>query len=424
MSVKLVVVLSGEIASGKSAIAECLESEFGFKRFRTRDLLIAKAKLDHPSAETADYEEFEKREFLQPYGAKLDRETKGLWVRDAVLSLIQGYERVIIDAARIHDQIIAIRHAYEYRVVHIHAHAEKPIRKQWYIQRNKEKNPALIESDLMRDFESFSQDDTERKVLELKAVADLVVYTADSKNPKDYAYRVGGYLRLFPNLNEKNVDVVIGGQFGSEGKGQIAAYLSPEYDCLVRVGGPNAGHKVYAEDEHGNETADVFHMIPSGSKKNLDAKIVIGSGAVINIDRLLQEIKGNGLEHSRILIDENATLITQLDIEREKELDNIGSTAQGVGAATAQNILRNRLSENQKFKAKNANALLIRNMVGSAQEEFQKYFGKNKKLLLEGTQGTLLSIHHGFYPHVTSQRNNSKWLFGGGRESVPDASEK
>ena len=73
------------------------------------------------------------------------------------------------------------------------------------------------------------------------------------------------------------VDVVVGGQYGREGKGQIAAYLAPEYDVLVRVGGPNAGHKVFEIDE-----PYTYHHLPSGTLRN-QGLIVIGPGATVNV---------------------------------------------------------------------------------------------------------------------------------------------
>ena len=69
------------------------------------------------------------------------------------------------------------------------------------------------------------------------------------------------------------MDVVVGSQFGSEGKGQVCAYLASEYEALMRVGGPNAGHTVYAEPE-----PDQFHLLPSGTNRNSEAQLIIGPG--------------------------------------------------------------------------------------------------------------------------------------------------
>ncbi|MFX8308850.1 adenylosuccinate synthetase, partial [Acinetobacter baumannii] len=81
------------------------------------------------------------------------------------------------------------------------------------------------------------------------------------------------------------VDVLVGGQYGSEGKGNIANYLAPEYDVLVRVGGPNAGHKVFRRDQN----PFTFHQLPSGALGNQKARLVLGAGAVIGLDALRRE---------------------------------------------------------------------------------------------------------------------------------------
>jgi hypothetical protein len=111
------------------------------------------------------------------------------------------------------------------------------------------------------------------------------------------------YLRL--------VDVVVGGQFGSEGKGQIAAFLSQEYDWLVRVGGPNAGHTVYFEPE-----PYTFHHLPSGANSS-EAKLLIGPGAVLNVDKLLKEIADCKVSAERLRIDPQA-------IRDQKPMDDSG----------------------------------------------------------------------------------------------------
>ena len=83
-----------------------------------------------------------------------------------------------------------------------------------------------------------------------------------------------------------------------------------------------------------------YVQIPSGTAANPDAKILIGAGATINVDRVLQEIGDLGLTPDRLSIDPNAIIIEESDIQFEsKTLEVIGSTKQGVGAATARKIL-------------------------------------------------------------------------------------
>ena len=189
------------------------------------------------------------------------------------------------------------------------------------------------------------------------------------------------------------VDVVVGGQYGSEGKGQIVAYLAREYDLLVRVGGPNAGHKVFEVPE-----PYAHHQLPSGTRKS-EAKLLIGPGAVIRVDKLLKEIADCGVDADRLRIDRNVMIITDEDIKSEAELvKNIGSTGQGVGAATARRIL-----ERNKATLLARHIPELKPFLGNALEVLEDAFSTNKKVLLEGTQGTGLSLYHGLYPYVTSR---------------------
>ena len=336
------------------------------------------------------------RSALQKFGEKQDKETNGKWVVDHFHSEINKHPRIIIDSARIIGQVTSFREAYGDSIYHIYLDAPADKRRERFIERKKKEDNFGSVAEAKEKFEAYSNDPTEKQVVTLKPKSDLVIHTQDSLNPMDHVVRIASFLRILPRIHNKNVDVVIGGQFGSEGKGQVAAYLASEYDCLVRVGGPNAGHKVFNQPE-----PDVFHIIPSGSNKNRDAKIVIGAGAVIRESQILSEIRKFNIEAERLIIDENATIITDDDIVAEEELDKIGSTKQGVGAATAQNLFIHRLNANDNFKAKNCNSL--KQYIGSAHQVYERMNLKNKKILLEGTQGTFLSLHHGFYPYVTSR---------------------
>src|SRR5205807_105332 len=114
--------------------------------------------------------------------------------------------------------------------------------------------------------------------------------------------------------------VVVGGQYGSEGKGHIASFLAREYDLLVRVGGPNAGHTVYEVPE-----PYTFHHLPSGSRCS-DAQLVIGPGAVLYIPILLKEIADCSIDTNRLSIDPQAMIITEEDRVSEERLQKeIGS---------------------------------------------------------------------------------------------------
>src|SRR5207249_12201953 len=137
---------------------------------------------------------------------------------------------------------------------------------------------------------------TEAQVESLQTFADVVIDTRRS-SPDDVFARVASRLRLYgPGLTQL-VDVIIGGQYGSEGKGHIVSYLAPEYDVLVRVGGPNAGHKVFEDPQ-----PYTHHQLPSGTRC-CTAKLLIGPGAVIWVAGLLKEIADCRVSASRLSID-------------------------------------------------------------------------------------------------------------------------
>ena len=203
-------------------------------------------------------------------------------------------------------------------------------------------------------------------------------------------------LGLYGRGYERLVDVLIGGQYGSEGKGQIAACLAPEYAVLVRVGGPNAGHKVYEEPK-----PITFHQLPSGTLRNSSCRLVIGPGAVISLNQLTREIADFEVSQDRLAIDPQAMLIEDADVEIEGRLvKEIGSTGQGVGAATVRKILR-KMADPSVRLAKDEP--LLRSYIRESASVLDDAFTAGGRVLVEGTQGTGLSIHHGDYPYVTSR---------------------
>lgn len=389
---KLIVILTGEIASGKTSLSRKLEQRYSFHVLSTSNALKEEWREKNGS------KSYERPELID-LGDKLDRQTNGAWVVDHFQSLINRNERLVVDSIRIKDQIDAFRKAYASAVVHIHLKAPANVLRARYVDR-KDQDKAENEAAKVHKYHQFKASATESKVHELEQYADLVINT-DFTTKDDNLTHAASFLRLLAPIDLPLVDVIIGGQFGSEGKGQVAAYLANEYDCLVRVGGPNAGHKVYHEDADGNSCPYTFRLVPSGCTSAREATIVIGPGAVINKDILLREIISYNLG-DRIIVDENATIISQSDITNERKVNAIGGTAQGVGYATAAN-LRNRLKNIDSFKAKNCKEFINAGIIGSAHEVYETTFSARKKILLEGTQGTFLDLHHGYYPYVTSR---------------------
>jgi adenylosuccinate synthase len=389
---KIILVLSGEICTGKTTISNKLTKEFDFKQCKTKEglLFLAEKKLKGKPIE---------RDFLQKFGEELDTKYKGKWVleyfQEVFAKEFSQHKFYVIDSVRILDQIKHLRAAFSYFVFHVHLRASAGSLEERFYRRNE--LAGLSKQKTKEKYKQYKQNSTEAQVNSLEAEADLVIDT-DKCNDEDVFIRVASFLKLLPPTNTPLVDVLIGGQFGSEGKGQIAAHISPEYDCLLRVGGPNAGHTVYELPEK-----HVFHLLPSGTYRNPNSKLLIGAGAVLNIDKILEEIKFFGVEDAnRLIIDENAIVIRQKDIEDEKKLQkHIGSTAQGVGFATANNITA-RLKAESKHKA-SSYVKQLRPYLGCVAEELEKLYRGNKKILLEGTQGSGLSLHHGLYPYVTSR---------------------
>lgn len=205
--------------------------------------------------------------------------------------------------------------------------------------------------------------------------------------------RASSHLGLYPRDYHRLVDVIVGGQWGSEGKGHIASYLAPEYSFLVRVGGPNAGHKVFL-----GTTPYTHHQLPSGTLRS-QTKLLLAPGSVLNAEKLLTEIAECKVDSERLSIDPQAMVISQEDIRRESRLvATIGSTGQGVGYATARRITGRgsgvRLARDVKDLAP---------FIRDTWEILEKAYQSGKKVLVEGTQGSGLSIYHGSYPHVTSR---------------------
>ena len=235
--------------------------------------------------------------------------------------------------------------------------------------------------------------------------------------------------------------VLLGAQWGDEGKGKATDILGDRVDYVVRYqGGNNAGHTVVIGDQK-----YALHLLPSGI---LSPNVipVIGNGVVIDPAVLLEEIKGlneRGIDTSKLVISSNAHLITPyhrtIDKVSERFLGKakIGTTGRGIGPAYADKISRigirvQDLFDQSILEKKIEGALRDKNQVltkvfnrkdmevGEILEEYLGYaeilrpymadtalllnqaLENGKTVLLEGSQGTLLDVDHGTYPFVTS----------------------
>jgi len=376
-----IVVLSGPVCAGKSTLASGLAAEYQTVTLKTHDFLIE----IQPGLE-------QQRRVLQEFGEKLDQKTGGTWVREALDKIIQrenydDRETLVIDSIRIAGQIDALRKAYGRRILHIHLTAPVPI----LAKRYKHRKPATIAE--LPTYDAVLANKTEAQVETLREIADVVIDTKRN-TASDVVSRVACHIGLHGRDYSRLVDVLVGGEYGSEGKGQIAAYLSPEYELLVRVGGPNAGHSVYEEPE-----PYIFHHLPSGTRVSR-AQLLLGPGAVISERTLLKEIAECGVEYDRLSIDPQAMIISDEDVKNEERLrKTIGSTGQGVGYATARKILGRQTSETKLAR----DVPNLKPYIRDSCAVLERAFREGNKILLEGTQGTGLSLHHGSYPHVTSR---------------------
>ncbi len=192
--------------------------------------------------------------------------------------------------------------------------------------------------------------------------------------------------------------VVIGGQFGSEGKGKVSHYFARETKAriAIRVGGTNSGHTVISE----NGQPLILRQLPTASL--LPGVIsVLPAGSYVDPTLLVKEMQLIGLHEEGVVIDANAMVISPKDIDSEKngELRNvIGSTASGTGAAVQRRISRS------------GNVVLAKDhpelskFVKSTVPFLRAALDDGERVIIEGTQGFGLSlIHSPFYPFVTSR---------------------
>ncbi len=188
--------------------------------------------------------------------------------------------------------------------------------------------------------------------------------------------------------------VVVGGFFGDEGKGKIISYLALKDNpsIVVRGGaGPNAGHTV----KDGDKTYKI-RMLPSGFL-NKKSKVMIGPGVVINPEVLLKEINDFDVSN-RAFVDRNCGVIEETHLTEDSKgrlKEKIGSTGSGTGPANAERAMRT-LKLAKDFESLSSYIEDVPTAVNAA-------IDSNENVLVEGTQGTHLSLWHGTYPFVTSK---------------------
>jgi len=213
---------------------------------------------------------------------------------------------------------------------------------------------------------------------------------------------------------ENNTFVIVGTQWGDEGKGKIIDVLSPKADYVVRFqGGNNAGHTVVVNDEK-----FVLHLLPSGII-NSAGKCIIGTGVVVDIEVLLTEIdelEKRGKKLDNLFIDERAHIIMPYHIEIDKAKEEamgenkIGTTQRGIGPCYIDKIARYGkgtfdLEELYEKFMKLAEKIKFR--IIDAVVEINEGIEEGKVVLFEGAQALMLDIDYGTYPYVTSSSPTS-----------------
>jgi adenylosuccinate synthase len=387
METRQIVVISGKTCSGKSGLASLLEKEFGFVVVSDRraiddpDWRLRIAQPDMP----------ERRH--EPDGGDpwMLQETRAMCEEE------KGGCPLVVDHLNTPAQVLQFRQVFGANLVHVHLYASDATLQARYAKRTEgQANPL--------PYDEVNQLKEQSDIQALKDDADVRVYTERSDS-NDTLVRVAARLHLYTPPEIRCVDVLIGGQYGSEGKGNIVSYLAREYDVMIRVGGPNAGHTVAS-----SAGPYTYHHLPSGAR-DVTARLLLGPGMTIHLPRLLKEIQECGIGENRLFIDPQATIIEEDDrgVEREGHLvSTIASTGSGSGAAAARRIL----SRGKEIRlARDVEEL--RPYVGTpgsyhgcTSDRLEEAYRKGQSILLEGTQGSGLSIFHGEYPHVTSRDTN------------------
>lgn len=209
------------------------------------------------------------------------------------------------------------------------------------------------------------------------------------------------------------VSIVVGGQFGSEGKGKVALEIvrrTADPVTVVRVGGPNSGHTAY--DRAGGKY--VLRQLPAGCIDR-DVDVVLPAGSYIDVKVLMTEIEQLGYSPERIRISSQARIITDQhkQWETESKLEaSIGSTGSGVGAAVMASVARG--AENfdfQSFQA--ADHPELEPYICDTSDHLRHQLDQGYRIIVEGTQGFGLSLlEGGYWPKATSRSTTAAGALG------------
>jgi adenylosuccinate synthase len=190
--------------------------------------------------------------------------------------------------------------------------------------------------------------------------------------------------------------LVIGGQYGSEGKGKVTALLASTCSepWVVRCGGPNSGHSVWNKDQQ-----IILRQLPTAALHPAST-VLVGAGCAIDENILLQEMMDLGLPRDRVVVDPRAVLIEDLDRQEESaDIATIASTASGTNNAWIRRMRRRNV--NLAGKSRRLAAVARIEPVAPLLHQCLDHGGD---VIVEGTQGFGLSLLHGeVYPYTTAR---------------------
>lgn len=178
--------------------------------------------------------------------------------------------------------------------------------------------------------------------------------------------------------------LIVGLQYGDEGKGRVSGYFAKNHDWSVRFnGGPNAGHTVWH-----NGVKYALHHLPAGAV--MGKKIALDTGMVINLEELIEECKVAGISLNDLYISENVHLIQPDHIQRDSQGSGVGSTKKGIAYVYGDRAMR------KGVRAKDYTGHTLTTYRGLPP------FGPDESVLYEGAQALMLDVDYGHYPYVSS----------------------
>ncbi|MBV8285209.1 MAG: adenylosuccinate synthetase, partial [Candidatus Eremiobacteraeota bacterium] len=201
-------------------------------------------------------------------------------------------------------------------------------------------------------------------------------------------------------------DIIVGIQWGDEGKGRIVDLYAQEYDVVARFGGgDNAGHSIVV----GN-TELALRIVPSGVL-NEGVELFIGGGTVVSPNGLIEELDrlaARGIDVTRVKISDRAHVVLAAHAQRDREAEEargekaLGTTGRGIGPAYVDKVARSGLTFRTFVRQGGPHADRLAPHVVDGVAYIHDRLNAGKRVLIEGAQGSLLDVGYGTYPYVTS----------------------